>query len=183
MVKYFPKSVGWFMNGIGDRLCGLVGRVPGYRSRGSVFDSRRYQIFQEVMVLECGPLRLVSTIEELLGRKSSGSGLEIRDYSRRDPVCWSPNTLFRQKLALTSPTSGGRPVGIVRSRTKATEFVCLFVCFVNSVTAAPKRKEEPCGNTIPSRFYVMFNKVVLELRSWQFSGFRNLKSKKMKLLM
>jgi hypothetical protein len=28
-----------------DRLCGLVVRVPGYRSRGPCFDSRRYQIF------------------------------------------------------------------------------------------------------------------------------------------
>jgi hypothetical protein len=28
----------------------------------------------------------------------------------------------REKLALTSPTSGGRSVGIVRLRTKATEF-------------------------------------------------------------
>jgi hypothetical protein len=30
--------------------------------------------------------------------------------------------LYPQKLALTSPTSGGRSVGIVRSRTEATEF-------------------------------------------------------------
>jgi hypothetical protein len=30
---------------------------------------------------------------------------------------------YPQKLALTSPTSGGRSVGIVRSRTKATELV------------------------------------------------------------
>jgi len=29
--------------------------------------------------------------------------------------------LYPQKLALTSPTGGGRSVGIVRSRTKATE--------------------------------------------------------------
>jgi hypothetical protein len=35
--------------------------------------------------LERCPLSLVSTIEELLGRNSSGSGLEIRDYGRRDP--------------------------------------------------------------------------------------------------
>jgi len=35
--------------------------------------------------------------------------------------------LYPQKLALTSPTGGGRSVGVVRSRTKATEFVCLFV--------------------------------------------------------
>jgi hypothetical protein len=27
-----------------DRLCGQVVRVPGYRSRGPGFDSRRYQI-------------------------------------------------------------------------------------------------------------------------------------------
>jgi hypothetical protein len=32
-----------------------------------------------------GPFSLVSTIEELLGRKSSGSSLESRDYDLRDP--------------------------------------------------------------------------------------------------
>jgi hypothetical protein len=35
--------------------------------------------------LELDPPSLVSTTEELLGRKSSGSGLENRDYGRRDP--------------------------------------------------------------------------------------------------
>ena len=33
--------------------------------------------------------------------------------------------LYPQKLALTSPTGGGRSVGIVRSRTKATELLYL----------------------------------------------------------
>jgi hypothetical protein len=33
--------------------------------------------------LERGPHSLVSTTEELLGRKSSGSSLEIRHYGRR----------------------------------------------------------------------------------------------------
>ena len=33
--------------------------------------------------------------------------------------------LYPQKLALTSPTGGGRSVGIVRLRTKATEFIFL----------------------------------------------------------
>jgi hypothetical protein len=42
------------------------------------FNSRRYQIFQEVMGLEQGQLSLMSTIEELLRRNSSGSGLGIR---------------------------------------------------------------------------------------------------------
>jgi hypothetical protein len=35
----------------------------------SEFDSRRYQIFCEVVGLERGPLSLVSTTEELLDRK------------------------------------------------------------------------------------------------------------------
>jgi hypothetical protein len=34
--------------------------------------------------------------------------------------------LYLQKLALTSPTSGGRSVGIVRLRTKATEQVSKY---------------------------------------------------------
>jgi hypothetical protein len=72
--------------------------------------------------LEQGPLSFVSTIEELLGRKISGFGLEIREYGRRDPSRWLRSSLYPQKLALTSPTSGGRSVGTVRSRTKATEF-------------------------------------------------------------
>jgi hypothetical protein len=33
---------------------------------------------------ERGPLSLVSTIEELLERKCSGSGLENRDYCHKD---------------------------------------------------------------------------------------------------
>jgi hypothetical protein len=52
----------------------------------SEFDSWRYQIFWEVVGLERGPFSLMSTIEELLGRKSSGSGLEIREYDRRGSV-------------------------------------------------------------------------------------------------
>jgi hypothetical protein len=62
-----------------------VVRVPGYRSRGTGSIPGRYQIFWEVLGLERGPLSLVSTIEELLGRKSSGSGLETQEYGRKDP--------------------------------------------------------------------------------------------------
>jgi hypothetical protein len=34
--------------------------------------------------LDRGPLSIVSTIEELLERKSSGSGVENREYGYRD---------------------------------------------------------------------------------------------------
>jgi hypothetical protein len=47
------------------------------------FDFQLYQSFWEVVGLERGPLSLVSTTEELLERKSSGSGLENQDYGRR----------------------------------------------------------------------------------------------------
>jgi hypothetical protein len=53
------------------------------------------------MGLERGPLSLVSTIEELLERKSSGSDLESREYSRRDPSRLTRGTFYPQKLALT----------------------------------------------------------------------------------
>jgi hypothetical protein len=91
-------------------------------SQRSGFDSRRYQISWEVVGLERGPLSLVSAIEELLERKSSGSGLESREYGRTDPSRWPCGTLYPQKLALSSPTIGGLSVGIVHFRTQATEF-------------------------------------------------------------
>jgi hypothetical protein len=50
----------------------------------SGFDSLRYQNFRDVVGLERGTLSIVSTTEELLGKNSSGSGLENREYGRRD---------------------------------------------------------------------------------------------------
>jgi hypothetical protein len=94
------------------------GLYNSYRSRGSGFDSLRYQIFWEVLSLERGPLSLVITTEELLGRNSSDSFLEFSEYGRGDPLRWPRDTIYPQQLALTSPTSGGR------SRTKATK--CLM---------------------------------------------------------
>jgi hypothetical protein len=64
-----------------DRPCGIVVRVPGYRSGGPGFDSA---IQKKIVGLERGPLSLVSTTEELVGSSSSGSGLESREYGRRD---------------------------------------------------------------------------------------------------
>jgi hypothetical protein len=81
------------------------------------------EFFWEVMGLERGPLSLVSTIEELLGRNSKGSGLENREYGRRDPSRWPRDNPSPRKLSLTLLTSGGRSVSIVSSRTDATEFV------------------------------------------------------------
>jgi hypothetical protein len=53
-----------------DRLCGLVVRVLGYRSGGpgSITGATKKKK-KKVVGLERGPLRLVSTTEELLDRK------------------------------------------------------------------------------------------------------------------
>jgi hypothetical protein len=57
-----------------------VVRVPFYRSRGSGSISGVTRFSGEVVVLERGPLSLVSTIEELLERERSSSGLESLEY-------------------------------------------------------------------------------------------------------
>jgi hypothetical protein len=49
------------------------------------------------------------------------TGQENRVNGRGDPLRWPRDTLYPQKLALTSPTSGGRSVAIVRLRTKGHE--------------------------------------------------------------
>ena len=42
--------------------------------------------------------------------------------------------LYPQKLALTSPTGGGRSVGIVRSRTEATELVNYLLETISNIS-------------------------------------------------
>jgi hypothetical protein len=51
--------------------------------------------------------------------------VRVKDSNQRKcRTCYSFAFVFgTQKLALTSPTSGGRSVGVVRSRTQATEFL------------------------------------------------------------
>jgi hypothetical protein len=55
------------------------GQSSWLQIQGAGFDSRRYQIFWEVVALEWGPLSLMTTIKELLERKCIGSGLETEN--------------------------------------------------------------------------------------------------------
>jgi hypothetical protein len=84
--------------------------------------------------LKRSPLSLVSTIEELLGIESCCSGLEYREYGFGNPWRWQRDTLYPPKLALTSPTSGGRSVGIARSRALLRSF---FLDNLNFILAPP----------------------------------------------
>jgi hypothetical protein len=65
--------------------------------------------------------------------------LMLSNASCGNPLCWPRDTLYPQKLALTSPTRGGSSVGTVLSRTQATKFIIIiviiiiifFVCFLS----------------------------------------------------
>jgi hypothetical protein len=87
--------------------------------------------------------------------KSSGSCLENREYGRRDPSRWPRGTLYPQKLAITSPTSEGRSVGIVRSRTQTMEFFFYLPFPSNNlftVSTTPVL-QLPCHCVFTSEFY------------------------------
>jgi hypothetical protein len=119
-----------------SRQCGTLNISELYRPPRSVTGIAllfRVPGFDEVVDLERGPLSLVSTIEELLGRKSSGSGLEIRECGPMDLSHWLHDSLYPQKLSLTSATSGCLSVSIIRLRTKATKFNLVFFtrCLLN----------------------------------------------------
>jgi hypothetical protein len=62
---------------------GGVIRVPGYRSRSPDTIPTVTRFSEMSGCLERGSLSLVSTIEEILERRSSGFGLEKRNYGRR----------------------------------------------------------------------------------------------------
>jgi hypothetical protein len=111
--------------------------------------------FWEVVGLERGPLSLVSTTEELFERKSSGSGLEIREYGRRDSSRWSCGTLYPQKLAITLPINGGRSVSIVRSRTQTMEFFCFFFVLFWIITRRNAVGSWPLPVSFPGRTRVI----------------------------
>jgi hypothetical protein len=75
--------------------------------------------------LERGPLSLVSIIEELLKWKSSVSGSRKPRLTAVGIRCTDHATPLSAKV-YTTPTSGGRSVGIVLLLTEATEFSLFF---------------------------------------------------------
>jgi hypothetical protein len=114
------------------------------------------------MCQERGPLSLVSTIEELLGRKSSGSSIENWEYDRKDLLRWPRDTLYPQKLARISPTSCGRSVSIVLSQTQATEFVW-SVCLIMG-TSLKYQELLPCWHGwLPEKLQILYKLICLLL--------------------
>jgi hypothetical protein len=69
-----------------DHLCVLVVRVPGYRVRDPGLIPGATRFFEKYRVCNGVKSASLSTTEELLGRKSSGSGLESRGIRHVDHV-------------------------------------------------------------------------------------------------
>jgi hypothetical protein len=81
--------------------------------------------------LERGPLSLVSTTEELLDRKVAAPVWKIENTAVGIRHADHVAPFIFKKLEITSPTSGGRSVGIVRSRTQIMEIFNLRSNFEN----------------------------------------------------
>jgi hypothetical protein len=75
-------------------------------------------------------------------------GLEIWEYGRGDPLRSPRDTLYPQKLAPTSLTSGGRSVGIVRS------------------LDMPRYKDRECSLSHPNRLIVRETLAVEAYNVW-----------------
>jgi hypothetical protein len=102
----------------------------------------------------------VSTIEVLLGRKCSCI-LETREYGCGDPLCWSRNIFYPQKLALTSPISGSLLVSIVHSRTKAVDFHFMYVVEVAQTRAHGELHKISRACTEPRQIICLHHAVML----------------------
>jgi hypothetical protein len=67
-----------------------------------------------------------------LNEKVAAAVWKTEINGRLNSLRWPRNTLYQQKLALMSPTSGGRSVDIVGLRTTATELI--YYLFIYSLT-------------------------------------------------
>jgi hypothetical protein len=112
------------------------------------------------MGLKRGPLSVVRIIEKLFERKVAASVWKTRLRPWGSTAHTTRHPLYPLNLALTSPTSRCRSVGIVQSRIKATEL--LVIMYSHRFTMMYLL--EHCQNlkSVPSEEYVIHS----ELISW-----------------
>jgi hypothetical protein len=116
-IDWLFVSVGVFFFNFGNyQIDTLLGSLPSHESGRTTQHSHTQSSETKQLINGVHSASWVQT-EEVLERKSSGSGLEKRQYGRRDLSRWRRGILYPQKLPLTSLTGGGRSASVVRSRT------------------------------------------------------------------
>jgi len=106
--------------------CTVAGKIPVNKISKERMYLAAYtgSIYVYIYVCVC-----VCQLRSYLNEKVAAPGLENRRLTAVGTRCADHVTpLYPHKLALTSPTGGGRSVGIVRSRTKAPEFIYIYIC-------------------------------------------------------
>jgi hypothetical protein len=101
---------------------------------GSIAGATR---FSDVVGLEWGPFSLMKITEKLLGRNSSGSGLENRDHRPQGSAALTMQHPLPAKVGTNLNGRGGRLVGTVRLWVNSHEvhlfFICHHVCMIASM--------------------------------------------------
>jgi hypothetical protein len=117
------KSVGKDMRGGGHGL--LEGTITVQFQRHQCYCCIYHQYVNLIKPYDMNGLLLWSSVQSscLQIHRSRVRFLALPDFLRSSGsgTGSTHDTLYPQKLALISPTNGGRSVGIVRLRTKATE--------------------------------------------------------------
>jgi hypothetical protein len=99
-----------------------IGRIPGYRSRGHCLIPGDTRLSEKYWVWN--GVHLASWVQMRSYLKEKVAAAVYKTENTAVGICHADHATpsISKKLALTSSTNGGRSVGIVRSRTQATEF-------------------------------------------------------------